>query len=249
MPTYLCHGFRWHRKNIRPFVILNNLDDAAPDWVIGRATSTVILKQLYRLYDFIPPGPGDDDALGAPAPLTPPSHANGKDAITLPPPRVHPANDKVLMHHWSAVKLLEEYDPEEMREPSRPYAFVAHAVARVDLHLDLAEAMAKYRTIFMQKDTNWFGMLRDELQKDEPITWYVVVCGEENRSQGDMASIGDGDGDGNGELEEDTGKAQSSSPRKSVARKKSKGEGLRRLFHRKGAEEPPLPTNGESHDG
>jgi hypothetical protein len=35
MPTYLIHGFRWPRNQIRIHVILQNIDDAAPEWLIG----------------------------------------------------------------------------------------------------------------------------------------------------------------------------------------------------------------------
>ncbi|KAG0649121.1 hypothetical protein D0Z07_4451 [Hyphodiscus hymeniophilus] len=55
MPTYLLHGFRWHRQSIRIHVILNDLDDATPEWLLAPATSVSILNSLYSLYDFLPP--------------------------------------------------------------------------------------------------------------------------------------------------------------------------------------------------
>lgn len=55
MPTYLVHGFRWHRPSIRIHVILNDLEDATPEWVLAPATSMSILNSLYTLYDFLPP--------------------------------------------------------------------------------------------------------------------------------------------------------------------------------------------------
>jgi hypothetical protein len=55
MPTYLLHGFRWQRANIRIHIILQDLEDAAPDWIVAPATSVTLLNSFYSLYDFLPP--------------------------------------------------------------------------------------------------------------------------------------------------------------------------------------------------
>ncbi|KAI1802073.1 hypothetical protein F4811DRAFT_426556 [Daldinia bambusicola] len=55
MPTYLCHGFRWHRVSIRYFVVIQNIDDAASEWIIARQTPLALLNQFYELFDFLPP--------------------------------------------------------------------------------------------------------------------------------------------------------------------------------------------------
>ena len=55
MPTYLVHGFRWQRANIRIHIILQDLDDAAPEWIVAPATSITLLNSFYSLYDFLPP--------------------------------------------------------------------------------------------------------------------------------------------------------------------------------------------------
>jgi len=55
MPAFLVHGFRWQRPNIRVHIILNDLDDAAAEWVIAPATSVTLLNSFYSLYDFLPP--------------------------------------------------------------------------------------------------------------------------------------------------------------------------------------------------
>ncbi|KAL7915729.1 hypothetical protein GGI35DRAFT_5095 [Trichoderma velutinum] len=54
MPTYLCHGFRWTRRLIRIFVIMEDLEDAAPDWITGRTTSAVILERFGTKFDYLP---------------------------------------------------------------------------------------------------------------------------------------------------------------------------------------------------
>ncbi|KAJ2905493.1 uncharacterized protein MKZ38_005369 [Zalerion maritima] len=54
MPTYLCHGFRWSRRNVRVYVVVQNLDDAAPEWVIKPGSSKCVLESFYTLFDFLP---------------------------------------------------------------------------------------------------------------------------------------------------------------------------------------------------
>lgn len=173
MPTYLCHGFRWHRESIRIFVIIHDLGDAAPDWVIGPRTSSEILSQLYENFDYLPEPPTTLES------TTAARDDGNENVLTLPPPsRVPEAEDYVLGHTWSKVKLLEEYDPEDRINPSRPYAFVADYAVRVDLDVDVGREMAKYDK---QQESQWFEKLRDQLQDGEEIRWYVVVCGDEER--------------------------------------------------------------------
>lgn len=54
MPAYLCHGFRWQRRSVRVFVIVQNLDDASPEWIIPARSSQCILESFYNLFDFLP---------------------------------------------------------------------------------------------------------------------------------------------------------------------------------------------------
>lgn len=42
MPTWLVHGFRWPRAQIRIHTILQNLDDMAPEWIMAPATQTCL---------------------------------------------------------------------------------------------------------------------------------------------------------------------------------------------------------------
>ncbi|KAF4967202.1 hypothetical protein FZEAL_10565 [Fusarium zealandicum] len=183
MPTYLCHGFRWHRRAIRIFVILNDLEDAASNWIIAPATSSSILSQFYTSYDFLPK-PAPPTALSKPG-ASSSIKAKSRDQHldddhSLPPPRVPHTHDGVLMHSWSSVKLLEEFDADETITPCRPYAYVADFVVRVDLSVDVAGEMAKYYDK-MAGDDGWIVKIRDHLQKGEPVRWYVVVCGDEVR--------------------------------------------------------------------
>lgn len=222
MPTYLVHGFRWMRYQIRVFVVLNQIDDAAPDWIIGDPTCRLILDQLHQTYDYIP----------NPKPETRPSgppRANGSEG------------DRVLEQEWSAIKILEEHDPAEMREATRPYAFVADHVVRIDLDANVAHEMERYEALAAQDDRSWFSRLRDDMQHGEDICWYVLVCGDQDRFT--LPSDDDGEEMEEEEEEEEETVAPSSGKRSTsthgrgsrwpgLRTKASVGESLRRVFTR-----------------
>ncbi|KEQ86658.1 hypothetical protein M438DRAFT_253800, partial [Aureobasidium pullulans EXF-150] len=50
MPTYLIHGFRWPRPLVRIHIILQNLDDAAAEWLIAPATTETLLDNFSELW-------------------------------------------------------------------------------------------------------------------------------------------------------------------------------------------------------
>ncbi|EMC95985.1 hypothetical protein BAUCODRAFT_123268 [Baudoinia panamericana UAMH 10762] len=50
MPTYLLHGFRWPRPLIRIHIILQNLDDAAAEWLVAPETTRTMLQNFHDLY-------------------------------------------------------------------------------------------------------------------------------------------------------------------------------------------------------
>lgn len=195
MPTYLCHGFRWIRHDVRIFVILHDLEDAAADWVVGPTTSSLILSQFAEVFDFLPKVPDDESETESILDVK----ANGKkdekkphldDDMSKPPPRVQPADDSVLMHQWSPVKLLEEYDPEATEGGhTRPYAYVADHAVRIDLSANIAEEMVRYEILVKQRGgSGWLEELRKKVHfrgpppEDEKIGWFVVVCGDEERA-------------------------------------------------------------------
>ncbi|EGX92776.1 MFS transporter, putative [Cordyceps militaris CM01] len=188
MPTYLCHGFRWHRRDMRIFVILNDLEEAAPDWVMGETTATSILDQFTKHFDFLPKI-SDEEAEAASYPwngIRPTAVAlHHDDNFAQPPSRVPVAHDPVLQYTWSPVKLLEEYDPDETVSPARPYAYVADHVVRVDLGADVLAEMAAYEKVTKGGQNDWFQKLRDNLQKDSDIGWHVVVCSDTEREYPD----------------------------------------------------------------
>ncbi|CAK4031748.1 Hypothetical predicted protein [Lecanosticta acicola] len=50
MPVYLLHGFRWPRPLIRIHIILQNLDDAAAEWLVAPGTTKTMLENFDQLY-------------------------------------------------------------------------------------------------------------------------------------------------------------------------------------------------------
>ncbi|KAK3398643.1 hypothetical protein B0T20DRAFT_352557 [Sordaria brevicollis] len=54
MPTYLCHGFRWQRRSIRVYTVVQDLDDVSPEWLIKPTSSRCLLQSFYNLFEFLP---------------------------------------------------------------------------------------------------------------------------------------------------------------------------------------------------
>ncbi|KAH6856697.1 hypothetical protein B0I37DRAFT_80990 [Chaetomium sp. MPI-CAGE-AT-0009] len=251
MPTYLCHGFRWQRRSVRVYVILQNLDDASPEWIIPAKSSQCILKSFYEVFEFLPycspkrgrytptreldSGDGDDDDDGrvpnssnSSTKARSQSRSRGRSqsqstqqsrsqsrANHQPPLPPLPtttddsssasisAEDDFGAQSWSAIKLLEEYDPNDLTAVSRPYAYVADYAVRIDLSCSIIDEIAKYEQKQLQsahpavsipsgespsQSQGWFESLRDELQHGEEIRWYVVVNNDEVRDWADEGS-------------------------------------------------------------
>ncbi|KAJ9162283.1 hypothetical protein NKR19_g1461 [Coniochaeta hoffmannii] len=188
MPAYLCHGFRWQRRSVRVFVIVQNLDDASPEWIIPPRSSQCILESFYNLFDFLPycaPPPRSGSGYGSSTLRTgrgsvassegesqsrngaahsrsqsgaksrSQSRTRSRQQSNPPPPppppssaplNAHglPAGDELEPQDWSAVKLLEEYDPMRLDEVSRPYAYVADHVVKIDLSVSIFDEIARY---------------------------------------------------------------------------------------------------------
>ncbi|KAK3390506.1 hypothetical protein B0H63DRAFT_519724 [Podospora didyma] len=253
MPTYLCHGFRWQRPSIRVYVVIQNLDDASPEWIVPAKSSQCLLESFYNIFDFLPycappssgrepsieSGDGSFDfnphALATGAALAGRSRSQSQNQSELAqshrsrsqsqsrsgtgqpsyaqkpePPlpseaqggnRNGGSDDDFTAQDWSVVKVLEEYDPMNLSEMSRPHAYVADYAVRVDLSVSIVEEMQRYEERMRvsndppmagpssdetgrkksSKKPGWFEKLRDQLQRGEEIRWYVVVNGDEVR--------------------------------------------------------------------
>ncbi|QSZ33633.1 hypothetical protein DSL72_005201 [Monilinia vaccinii-corymbosi] len=261
MPTYLVHGFRWHRTNIRIYIILNDIDDATSEWVMAPPTSNAILNSFYTQFDFLPPSrPGPINLSPEPSPTecsSPPAksppgtpltkktkrsmislkspslrskaslvlrkaNSNGQnyfgspasDALHVrspPGPEDHvpramhiPGAEKPLrFNQWSVVKLVEQYDPEDLKTLSQPWAYVSDYMVEVGLGVSITEEMKKYEEKIREEEfvppdaeqlgisareirrknrrAGWFNKLREKLDPGEEMGWFVVVCGDEER--------------------------------------------------------------------
>ncbi|OTA94332.1 hypothetical protein M434DRAFT_53703, partial [Hypoxylon sp. CO27-5] len=188
MPTYLCHGFRWHRRSIRYFVVVQNVEEAASEWIVGRQSPVALLDQFYELFDFLPPWQLSE------------TH---DDIPEVPSPEPPELDESVPFNDWSVVKFLEEFDPTDLSVVSGPWAYVADYVVRIDTSVSVAEEISRYEArmktesykpmsgpsdeegrkinTFGNKKAGWLEQLRDQLQRTESIRWYVVVCGDEER--------------------------------------------------------------------
>ena len=294
MPTYLIHGFRWNRASIRIHIILQNLEDAAAEWIIAPATSITLLNSFYSMFDFLPPSnppqptyypppppiPAEDayfqEQLAKPAKTLSKKHSrsmaslrslgrrqrrpttsgngapasnnlnvrktsmnsdsrprtsaatstSGHDRHDMKGEHMNGGPKKPAFNDWSVVKLLEQYDPQDMYSVSQPYAYVADHIVEVTLGVSMADEMCKYETKVKAEEgllspsipgtpgspamgedigspgisardlrrksrrLGWFEKLRDQLQKDGDIGWFVVVCGDEERESPAMEAFG-----------------------------------------------------------
>ncbi|KAK4236926.1 hypothetical protein C8A03DRAFT_45163 [Achaetomium macrosporum] len=250
MPTYLCHGFRWQRPSIRIYVIVQDVGDASPEWIIAPEGSQSILKSFYEVFTFLPycsPERGrytptrdaDSDPSSRAASYRrgnrsqsrgrgrSQSHSTSQSRSRSRPRQQQPlpdlpakgeseagnggtaSEDGLSAQSWSAVKLLEEYDPRDLDTVSRPYAYVADYAVRIDLSCSIVDEIARYEQQQLQsahpaisipsKDSSsaegqpgWFEELRDQLQRGEEIRWYVVVNGDEVRDYRSEEPIDEG---------------------------------------------------------
>ncbi|EAA32556.2 hypothetical protein GE21DRAFT_6675 [Neurospora crassa] len=383
MPTYLCHGFRWQRRSIRVYTVVQDLDDVSPEWLIRPTSSRCLLQSFYNLFEFLPycsphepetwdsnedededededegdksgEENGEEEAVVVPGSrgsrgekgseeqrtqwpkrkeslgvlrghgsegttgkgmgtmgkemgkgmgkekreiTAIPVGSNNRSSISrtrtisrspslrlplqgvrtpsrtrlqttaaaaasaattpttptaptaaIPAPASTPAlrtastsgvssagkgrkgkttgnssssrrseshspnrkKDELSAQRWSAVKVLEEYDPNNLDEVSRPYAYVADHVVRVDGAADILaevrrggsggsgeyhDALEHLEESAKEKEETWIEQLRDELQRGEEIKWYVVVNGDEERNYSNPSDSDDEDED------------------------------------------------------
>lgn len=254
MPAYIVHGFRWHRPAIRIHIILQDLEDAAAEWIIAPDSATCFVESFYKLYDFLPPlPPVPRSSIPSPNGTT---HLNApersKSTSTRKSSRTERSTASSLSGHEptkegqflrefnarSPVKLLEQFDPDDLSVVSQPYAYIADYIVDVRLSADIAGEMEAYEKrvhdeaesarrrlngreaatsvdkmitgdskieadnmpVIDEKppegndhkapttnpDDHWLGKLKDALQKDEKVGWYIVHCGDEDRDDEGM---------------------------------------------------------------
>ena len=77
-----------------------------------------------------------------------------------------------------SLRFIEQYDPADETIKSQPFAYVADIVEEVKTGVEIAEITGRGVAV-----EQWEAMmdLRDHLQKDAKVAWYMVVCGDEER--------------------------------------------------------------------
>ncbi|KAM0175941.1 hypothetical protein ACHAPC_009433 [Botrytis cinerea] len=319
MPTYLLHGFRWKRENIRIYVILNDIEDAAPEWLMAPLTSNALLNSFYKQFDFLPPSsPAPIDIAPTPSPPTecttpqPKSpktltkknknsmmslkssphkkkssstlrkgnsngqnnasnsgsetlHSRSASGATNAIPREQPHNglEKPLrFNDWSAIKLVEQYDPGDLKTTSQPWAYVSDYMVEIGLGVDICEEMEKYKANVAEAEAEaepvppnceelgtspeeiskrnekagWLDRLRQNLEAEAVCNWYVVVCGDEERWAPDI--------DLSDEMQSGDETEVDDSPVKLSRRKKFRDWLNKQISHPNGVPDGHGPSNG-----
>lgn len=211
MPTYLVHGFRWPRGAIRIHIALYDLDDAAAEWIVAPASAITLLNSFYTLFDFLPPSnppmSPSSQATSPPTLSTKNGSSHGHNRSSSFQGGAGRQKKAAVFNDWSVVKLLEQYDLADETCASQPYAYVADYIVPIPLSVDIAAETIKYDEHIAResdigevgtggfsnrelkrksKRVGWFDKLRDKLAKDQPIGWYIVVVGDEDRDVGDV---------------------------------------------------------------
>jgi len=135
MPLFLIHGFRWPRSAIRVHVIVNNVEDAAPDYTMAASSCKALIASIRKV------NPHKTDNL-------------------------------------TDLSLVEEYDPEDLRNLCQPYAYVADKVVEMGLGFDVKDVQNHNLT-----GEAWSEMadLRDKMASGANLGWYVIYNGDPER--------------------------------------------------------------------
>lgn len=256
MPTYLCHGFRWHRMNILRHISRHDLDDAALHWIIAPRSKAQIIQSFEEMLDGSPSlGHADPETEAAnAAEACQEDHEPLQDIAETEGLRASPHEegreaekrvDDTTIDHLAAqtspllpgITLLEEYDPDNLDTFAAPWAYVADYAVWVDGAISVPEQMRRFeqersrglvvetRSLvhggedlpsaaaktnlldFMTEGLepqpsnskggyrSWLARLRDEVQGNECIDWYIVVCGDEIRDKSIASEESDSDED------------------------------------------------------
>ncbi|KAI0185794.1 hypothetical protein EV127DRAFT_303418, partial [Xylaria flabelliformis] len=173
MPTYLCHGFRWHRKSVRYYIVKNDIEDGATEWIVAPRSEAAIIEHFYDSFNFLPPiNPPPSIGNGTKTRSRSASRqsikslnrprTSGRDeaanSIPFPPlPLLSPSSIATKNSDYfdtsPPIKLLEEFDPKDESMASAPWAYVADHVIRVGTSVSIADEMFRYEAR-MKRDPN-----------------------------------------------------------------------------------------------
>lgn len=188
MPAYLIHGFQWPRKDIRIWVIENNLEEVAPEWLIGTSINTPssYLHALHR------------------ASISNYSHSRRKGPESAR--GIHENFENLFPAELADLpnfRFIEQYNPTEHPDlKSQDYAYVCTAAIQITLNCPVDQVMAKGIPSQMYAA---MSKIRDHLAvaaRMEPsgwrIGWWVVYCEDEERDYAPLTSRSVADSTGEG---------------------------------------------------
>lgn len=84
-----------------------------------------------------------------------------------------------MMAFLPELRFIEQYDPNDLSTKTQPFAYVADVVREIKLGEDIDEIRGARRPY---EQWEAFLQLRDQLAEGEKVAWYVVYCGDEERS-------------------------------------------------------------------
>ena len=160
-------------------------EDAPPRSFIKRMTSRASLSALGRKHkqqsiDNGPQRKGNTEGSATADSISGEQSPRRNDAVN----GRHSTNvaKPLRFNEWSVVKLLEQFDINEQIHPYQEYAYVGDYIVEVILGVSVSEESEKYQEwIKSVRERAWIDKLKDKLQPEASIGWYVVVCGDEDR--------------------------------------------------------------------
>lgn len=170
--------------------MVNDIDDAAPDWIIAPASAEAILRTMAEKYPFVPFGPGWRNEQGQQD-----GEGEAGTGDTIPggkplPDVLAPDPESSLSIFDAPVRLFEgySYDQDSVDVATAPFAYVADYAVEVTGGVNVEEEMRKYAEVPKKGEEGWFEKLMVGLrvfgEDTFGVGWYVVVCEDEERDPG-----------------------------------------------------------------
>ncbi|KAI9847616.1 MAG: hypothetical protein M1837_002190 [Sclerophora amabilis] len=207
MPAYLVRGFRWYRQSIRVYVVLANLDDAAADWVMGPKTNAALagsfrewmpaleeeevnvrLVEQHDEFDLGENGIAQPYAFVVDKFVRVGLSVDVAEAIKAATGMQEAETETETATATAAAGTQGESDSDGEGEPSKAkdkgkgkQKEGVDAEATSKTQEEETYAGAEENAARAKKQNAAFASLRDNLQPEEKIAWYIIWCGDEVR--------------------------------------------------------------------
>ena len=179
MPVYLAHGFRWRREGIsgiKAWVILNNLEDAATEYLQTEQSANAILESFRE--HFSPQMEALEKKNETLYFLEPYDPTDETSDTSVSQPYCFVADRVVTMAApYPAYPNVKEERPvsSSSRESKCSAAYRSGA-----LSLNLEDTMSKVN--IAPEQWNAMAELRDKLAEGESLGWFLIYNGDVHRS-------------------------------------------------------------------